>query len=119
MRGDAERIYRHGRFIRGADAVTFRVMKNACKGEDAGEPSFDYARDKARVYYQGRPITDVSLDTFAAIRLPGDQEYGVDGVSGFYGSYRTGKMARIAFAELPEAVRAAYLDQLNDPHGRG
>jgi hypothetical protein len=119
--GDAERIYRHGRLIRGADAATFRVMKNACKGEDAGEPSFDYARDKARIYYEGKPITDVSLETFAAIRLPGigHREYGVDGVSGFYESYRTGKMARIAFAELPEAVRAAYLDQLNDPHGRG
>jgi hypothetical protein len=118
--GDAERIYRHGRLIRGADAVTFRVMKNACKGEDAGEPSFGYARDKARIYHQGKPITDVSLETFAAIRLAGigHQEYGVDGVSGFYESYRTGKMARIAFAELPEAVRAAYLDQLN-PHGHG
>jgi hypothetical protein len=69
--GDAERVYRHGRLIRGDDAVTFQVMKNACKGEDAGEPSFDFARDKARIYHQGRPITDVSLETFAAIRLPG------------------------------------------------
>jgi hypothetical protein len=111
--GDAERVYRCGRLIRGADASTFRVMENACKGEDEGAPSFSFARDRARVYYEGKPLADVSLENFAAIRLPGigHNEYGVDGVSGFYESFSTGKMVRIAFAELPEAVRTAYLDR--------
>jgi hypothetical protein len=109
--GDAECIYRCGRLIRGADASTFRVMKNACKGEDEGAASFSFARDRARIYYDGKPLAGVTLDDFAAIRLPGigHNEYGTDGVSGFYGCI--GKMVRVAFAELPEAVRAAYLDR--------
>lgn len=109
--GDAECVYRCGRLIRGADAATFRVMKNACKGEDEGAKSFSFARDRARVYYDGKPLADVSLDDFAAIRLPGlgHNEYGTDGVSGFYG--HVGKLVRVSFAELPEAVRAAYRDR--------
>ena len=111
--GDATRVYRRGRLIRGADASTFRVMKNACNGDDEGAASFSFARDKARVYYEGKPLADVSLEDFAAIRLPGigHNEYGTDGVSGFYESYRAGKMVRVSFAELPEGVRAAYLDR--------
>jgi DKNYY family len=110
---DAERVYRNGRLIRGAHAATFRVLANACKGEDQGLPSFDFARDKARIYFMGKPIADVRLETFDAIRLPGigHNEYGTDGVSAFFEDQWNGKIVRIAFAELPEAVRAAYLDR--------
>lgn len=95
---DAERVYRRGRLIRGANSSTFRVLENACKGEDEGTPSFNFARDKARVYYEGKPLADISLENFAAIRLPGigHNEYGADGVWGFYESYRAGgKMVRV------------------------
>jgi hypothetical protein len=111
--GDAERVYRCGRLIRAADAATFRVLQNACKGEDEGDPSFSFARDKTRAYYDGRPLADINLETFAAIRLSGigHNEYGTDGLSGFYARHSVGKMVRVSFVELPAAVRAAYLDR--------
>jgi DKNYY family len=108
--GDDERVYYRGKLIRGAHAPSFRAMIADRMGEVAGASSYHFTRDHARIYFDGQALTAADYNSFTVIHEPGlgHLEYGVDANGAYHKSRRTGKLAALAHADLPEPVRAHF-----------
>lgn len=107
--GDAERIYRRGRLIRGAHAPSFHVMVEEEWGKSEQLPSCHFARDASRIYFNGQPIKEADHASFKVVREPGigHEEFGVDIANAYYGNYLD-RLTKISHDRLPAAVREHY-----------
>lgn len=103
---DNENVFYLGKKLRGADANSFAIMYAEQIEEGTTAPSYHFGKDKTTIYFDGKPLMDVSLARFRVIRTT--LEYGTDGVTAFYYDSARTKMVTISYHALPLSVQAHF-----------
>lgn len=82
-------------------------------GEVSGAFSYNFAKDRSHIYFQGKEIKEADYNSFRVVHAPGlgNDEYGIDRAGAFYESPGNGKLTRISHSDLPIEIENYLSDK--------
>lgn len=106
--GDGELVFYAGKLIHGCEAPSFQIMPVEQIEDKTIRPSIHFARDRSRIYFDGKPLKQANPNTFRVISsaLANNAEYGIDGVNAFFKDWARGKLVIISQTALPASLQA-------------
>lgn len=112
--GDGEKIFRNGREIRGADAASFHLVAVEDVEGERKVLSSHFARDRSRVYFEGKPILKIPADaSFRVVSSANfnNTEFGTDGTNAFFKDWARVRMVTVPYETLPALIRDFLVGQ--------